>query len=974
MPAYTCPQCQKPFRMPEPASAAQVVCPHCRQTVTLPKTSASRWFFARAKKKYGPYTWQQLLTLAQRGELQPTDMLLQEGTQQWMRADAFAVLFAEVATAVTASAPPTKARRSTSEPTTPPSVTKNPARRAFPWLIVGLAGVGACALLAVCLIVGYVFDPRLWSQGQVVENTKKQIDKEPTKKIDPPKKDGKTDDKKKTPEVKKPKTTPAANSAEQFVARLNRHRQSAGLGTVTLDPELSAGCQAHAKYLARNFDPLKDDPSSLADEDPQKPGFSVEGQRAGQIAAVSYGKPLETLERWMGRLVSRVKLLMPEIQSVGIGFEADAKGDWVCVLDAERGRDAPIVVFPAPKQTDVPRSFTSGPEAPEDKTAAGFPISATFPPDKQVTAAKIELRDEKDNLVEGTTWTPEKPLRPGQQRNTIALIPKGLLYSGGRYQVQASAQVNGKPWNLAWSFTTEDDNDSQGTWAKKALAKVNAWRANAGLKPVELDDALSRGCLKHARYLVINEGHPKLQGLSAHDEDLQLPGASEEGQKAGKASDIGIGDYEPIDSVDAWMATLYHRVPILEPNLQRIGFACARGRRQGWAAVMNVLSGQGKPRRPHAVFYPAPDQTGVPLNFPNSGEEPNPIPQDKTGRAGFPITASFPDKEAFKNAIGRLTNDQGIEVPCWLSSPEKLANPQYPNHQSNTTCLIAKEPLTSNRTYHVHLQGQLAGKAWEKKWKFTTGDGGLTAPAATRQVVERLNQYRAQAGLSALTLDEKLSRGCRFHAEYLVKNAETLKKTNAKVNDEDVNLPGFTQEGLRSSQQSLIFTNAPTPVLQIDDLMGSFSSRILLLDPAWQRIGYGCSHDVGRGWRCVLDINGGHGDSRIVVYPAPKQDDVPTVGFDRFDDVKGNPGFPITVSFPRQANLRNVQAVLKDADGKPVDFRLSTPEKPLNAKMPRGTIGVYPHEPLQAGQVYHVIVSVIQDGTEWRESWQFTTR
>src|SRR5260370_21606211 len=77
------------------------------------------------------------------------------------------------------------------------------------------------------------------------------------------------------------------------------------------------------------------------------------------------------------------------------------------------------------------------------------------------------------------------------------------------------------------------------------------------------------------------------------------------------------------------------------------------------------------------------------------------------------------------------------------------------------------------------------------------------------------------------------------------------------VNDEDVNLPGFTREGLRSAQQSMVFTNAPTPFFQVDDLMATFSSRVYLLDPRLQRIGFGCFHDVGRGWRCVLDVHVG---------------------------------------------------------------------------------------------------------------------
>ena len=69
MPQYTCPHCQKVFSASTTEAPLQVLCPHCQQTVEVPATTASRWFLARAKKKHGPFTWRQLLTLAQRGDI-----------------------------------------------------------------------------------------------------------------------------------------------------------------------------------------------------------------------------------------------------------------------------------------------------------------------------------------------------------------------------------------------------------------------------------------------------------------------------------------------------------------------------------------------------------------------------------------------------------------------------------------------------------------------------------------------------------------------------------------------------------------------------------------------------------------------------------------------------------------------------------------------------------------------------------------
>ena len=82
---------------------------------------------------------------------------------------------------------------------------------------------------------------------------------------------------------------------------------------------------------------------------------------------------------------------------------------------------------------------------------------------------------------------------------------------------------------------------------------------------------------------------------------------------------------------------------------------------------------------------------------------------------------------------------------------------------------------------------------------------------------------------------------------------------------------------------------------------------------------------------------------------------------------------PISVVFPRQANLRNVKAVLTDAADKNVDVWISAPAKPLDEKRQQSIVGVHPLTPLRPGERYSVVVSVIVDGAEWRESWHFTT-
>jgi uncharacterized protein YkwD len=990
-----------------PASAVR--CPHCRNVVTLATaptntaattataTAASRWYYARAnKKKYGPCSWQQLLGLAQRGDLVPEDMLMQEGTRQWVSAGSMRALFGQdkIEHSLNEGAPaPATVSAAPAVTAAPPqpkrSAIKAPAKRFSRRLIAVAAMLCLGVVLGGSLLVGKFFShggkseddqseeqllnpdssqsaPDKTSPGETPQVT--TIPPSRSVAVALPKEKAHPQDKK-LPAPESPQVL-----ADQFLLRVNRYRKNAGLGSVSLDVELSIGCRSHAQYVMKNFNPQTANLANLAEE-PGKPGFSKEGQAAGTLALVAFAEPGAALDRWMGRLADRLALLNAETQTIGLGFERNAKGEWICVCDPVRGAGESVVIYPAPNQQDVPLAFSGGPELTDAKATGGYPVTVTFAPARTVTEAAIELRDDRKKSVAAWTWTPDKPLARGNHRNTIALIPKELLRSNHAYEVLAKAKVDGKPWSKVWRFISEDDSDSKGLWARKALAKVNAYRHRAGLAPVQIDDKLSAGCLAHARYLVLNADHSAILGLGAHDENEKLPGFTEEGRRAGKSSDIAIGDYEPLDGVDAWMATLYHRVTILEPNLRTIGFACVRGKRLGWNTVLNVVAGRQPGVRPHPVYYPVPDQNDVPLNFPNGGEEPNPIPLDKDGRAGYPITATFPDNDLLKNATGKLTLANGTEVPSWMSSPDKPANPQYPRHQGSTVCLIAKDPLEPNTTYVVYLQGQRGGKPWKDQWKFTTGESGQTAAQASRRVLDRLNQARAQAGLGPVIMDESLRRGCQKHADYLVMNAEELAKRNSSVNEEDPLMPGYTLEGAQAARHADVFSNAPIPVTQIDDLLATYTRRVYLLDPKLQRLGFGCAHDVGRGWRCVLDLIGGRGDRRVILSPAPREDNVPCASTDRISEAPGAmTGFPVAVIFPKQTTPRNVAAVLTDAKGEEVPVWLSTPAKSFIDTLPPQTIALHPRSPLRPGQTYSVTVSAVVGGAEWRETWQFTTK
>ena len=168
-------------------------------------------------------------------------------------------------------------------------------------------------------------------------------------------------------------------------------------------------------------------------------------------------------------------------------------------------------------------------------------------------------------------------------------------------------------------------------------ASVNKYRAAAGLAAVSVDAKLSAGCAKHADYLKKNFGSDAIAGLAAHKEQMDLPGASTAGADCGKNADLFVGVADLDKAVDAFMAGIYHRRPVLDPGLATIGIGTAK-LADGTFVLAVRLSAAGTHAAGWPVAYPADRQTEVPLEYGN--EIPNPVPGGAP--AGYPITLQFP--------------------------------------------------------------------------------------------------------------------------------------------------------------------------------------------------------------------------------------------------------------------------------------------------------------------------------------------
>jgi hypothetical protein len=185
---------------------------------------------------------------------------------------------------------------------------------------------------------------------------------------------------------------------------------------------------------------------------------------------------------------------------------------------------------------------------------------------------------------------------------------------------------------------TSRQADAGGAW----LSRLNKYRAEAKLGLLREDEPLSEGDAAHARYLVENFSEQvrakQPLGVNLHLEESGRPGFTYAGFIAGRASDVLI--YNLVSStpmqtwaIDAWVIAPFHRLPLLDPSLRRVGYGefCTD---QICAAAINHSSDSASPdlmfRRRLSSGIPMTGQSdalgggwgtrfAVPVEFPANG-------------------------------------------------------------------------------------------------------------------------------------------------------------------------------------------------------------------------------------------------------------------------------------------------------------------------------------------------------------------
>lgn len=252
-------------------------------------------------------------------------------------------------------------------------------------------------------------------------------------------------------------------------------------------------------------------------------------------------------------------------------------------------------------------------------------------------------------------------------------------------------------------------HDKAGVALLAALAEVRA-RAGIDGPPLQLDVALSRGCELHGRYLDAHRDQ-LLAWPDIHEEYPDRPGFSAAGSLAGAMALIAPGVPDGVKALDRYLATFYHRLPLLDPGLRRIGMATV--------ADLSLLDASSMvvpiEKQRVVVLWPPDGATRIPRRM--VAELPHPLPELAKRDLGYPITLQLFGDYARPADIRMRLLLGDREVPCRYSSPDAPSNPQ--RVPDGVYALLPEAPLRGNTRYRVAVSG--FGGRLQMDTTFTTG-------------------------------------------------------------------------------------------------------------------------------------------------------------------------------------------------------------------------------------------------------------
>ncbi len=272
-----------------------------------------------------------------------------------------------------------------------------------------------------------------------------------------------------------------------------------------------------------------------------------------------------------------------------------------------------------------------------------------------------------------------------------------------------------------------------------AVDRANEYRALMKLPPLVPSEPIAVAAENHCKYYVKHSQTLYKTGFSPHNESAEyaelFTGASfaDRMTYAGYTSAMGWPMFEvmafvndPVKSVDAWVATLYHRIPFIVPLAKHMGYGAAQ---QALNKCDTADFGGYNDPQPEAngkiLPFPIDGMKNVPTWWDGLESPQPPLPPGEAYPSGPILTVTFGSATAWAGVSLKnseiIDNDSGLPIVHVASDPQD---------DSNLCCgviaLYPVAPLDPNTTYTVLIDYSRNGTPGSFEWSFTTGSHDST--------------------------------------------------------------------------------------------------------------------------------------------------------------------------------------------------------------------------------------------------------
>jgi len=267
----------------------------------------------------------------------------------------------------------------------------------------------------------------------------------------------------------------------------------------------------------------------------------------------------------------------------------------------------------------------------------------------------------------------------------------------------------------------------------------NAFRQAEGLGLLAQNTKLDTADQNHLKYLLTNSDlnfasiEPVTGRPLFHIEDPKRPNftgvqeldranfAQYGGVYVGESGTYGSGQ-GAAHALNLLLGGVYHRAGLMFQGPKDFGIAVGTDALQTTVMTFGYISTRQTNASDYFGFYPAANQTGVPLFA--ATEAPNPFPDvsynDYSTKTSYPINVVSADGTTLTATTFTVT-ESGQTAPM---STRLLTQANDPNKelQGNSAFLVANTPYKPNTVYNVFFVGTVNGANITKTWSFTTGN------------------------------------------------------------------------------------------------------------------------------------------------------------------------------------------------------------------------------------------------------------